>query len=104
MEPIKLILDTDIGTDIDDAIALALAMLSPELDLIGVTTVNSDTALRARIARKLIQLEGRQVPVARGIGPPLLRDQQSGQGGHEARISSLPMSRTGMNLTPGSTP
>jgi len=60
MEPIKLILDTNIGTDIDDAIALALAMRSPELDLIGVTTVNSDTALRARIARKLIQLEGRQ--------------------------------------------
>ena len=79
----KLILDTDIGTDIDDAVALALCLNSPELELVGVTTVNSDTELRARIARKLIHLSGQSVPVAIGVGPPLLRDKQHGWMGHE---------------------
>ena len=37
-KPVPIILDTDIGTDIDDAFALALVLRSPELDLLGVTT------------------------------------------------------------------
>ena len=39
-----ILLDTDIGTDIDDAFALALIVNSPELDLLGVTTVSGDPA------------------------------------------------------------
>jgi purine nucleosidase len=38
-EPLKVIIDTDIGSDIDDAFALGLAIASPELELIGITTV-----------------------------------------------------------------
>jgi hypothetical protein len=34
----KVIVDTDIGDDIDDAFALALAMRSPELEILGITT------------------------------------------------------------------
>jgi inosine-uridine nucleoside N-ribohydrolase len=49
-----VILDTDIGTDIDDAFALALIMSSPELELLGVTTVSGDTAARARLAAKFL--------------------------------------------------
>ncbi len=49
-----LILDTDIGTDVDDLIALSLILNSPELELIGVTTVYGDVALRARMVRKLL--------------------------------------------------
>ncbi len=70
---IPIILDTDIGTDIDDAFALALIIKSPELDLLGVTTVSGDTAARARIAAKLLWEEGgkwRQVPVVAGIPGP----------------------------------
>jgi hypothetical protein len=37
---IPVLLDTDIGTDIDDAFALALIIKSPEFDLLGVTTVS----------------------------------------------------------------
>ena len=48
--PIPIVLDTDIGTDIDDAFALALIMKCPELDLVGVTTVSGDTQARARLA------------------------------------------------------
>jgi len=42
----RVIIDTDIGDDIDDALALALAINSPELDIIGITTVFRNTTLR----------------------------------------------------------
>jgi purine nucleosidase len=52
----KLILDTDIGTDVDDALALGVLLGSPEVDLIGVTAVYGDTLLRARLARRLARI------------------------------------------------
>ena len=62
-----ILLDTDIGTDIDDAFALALVLESPELDLLGVTTVSGDTQARARLAAKMLWEAGRKdVPVAAG--------------------------------------
>lgn len=68
----KLIVDTDIGTYYDDAFAVLLASRSPEVDLLGVTTVYGDTNLRSRIARKVLDVAGRQdVPVFKGIGKPL---------------------------------
>lgn len=66
------LLDTDIGTDVDDAMALSLALASPELRLVGVTTVHGDAPLRARIARKLLRLGGREnIPVVAGASLPL---------------------------------
>ena len=68
-----MILDTDIGTDIDDAFALALIINSPEFELLGVTTVSGDTAARARIAAKMLWEAGgkwRQVPVVAGAPGP----------------------------------
>ena len=41
-ESIPLILDTDIGTDVDDCLALAVLLGSPEIDLLGITTVYGD--------------------------------------------------------------
>jgi len=70
---IPVILDTDIGTDIDDAFALALIINSPEFELLGVTTVSGDTATRARIAAKMLWEAGgkwRQVPVVAGAPGP----------------------------------
>ena len=46
-----VIFDTDIGTDVDDILALVLLAKAPELQLIGVTTVYGDTVLRGRIAQ-----------------------------------------------------
>jgi inosine-uridine nucleoside N-ribohydrolase len=64
---IPVILDTDIGTDIDDSWALAFLLRCPELDLKLVLTDTGDTRYRAKIAAKLLQLAGRaDVPV--GIG------------------------------------
>jgi inosine-uridine nucleoside N-ribohydrolase len=45
----KIIIDTDIGDDVDDAFALALAVKSPEFEILGVTTTFRDTELRAKI-------------------------------------------------------
>lgn len=53
-----LILDTDIGTDVDDALALSVLLGSPEFDLLGVTTVYGDTELRARVVSRLARLGG----------------------------------------------
>lgn len=74
---IPIILDTDIGSDIDDAFALALILRSPELELVAVTTVSGDTQARARLAAKLLQEAGRpEVPVAAGEpGKPLPIEQ-----------------------------
>ena len=70
--PQKIIVDTDIGTYYDDALAVLLACRSPELELLGVTTVYGDTHLRSRIARKVLNVAGRRdVPVCTGIGHPL---------------------------------
>ena len=84
--PKTIILDTDIGGDVDDAIALSLAMRSPEIHLALVTTVHADTILRARVARKLLQLDGHgEVPVAAGCDRPLLRRSAPQMDGHEGR-------------------
>jgi inosine-uridine nucleoside N-ribohydrolase len=63
----KIILDTDIGDDIDDAFALALALSSPKLQVLGVTTAWGDTDLRARLAARFLARTGHtNVPVAAG--------------------------------------
>jgi hypothetical protein len=57
-EKTPIILDCDIGTDIDDTFAVALAALSPELELRGVTTVSGDTRVRALMACRLLTAGG----------------------------------------------
>jgi purine nucleosidase/pyrimidine-specific ribonucleoside hydrolase len=64
---IRVILDTDLGDDIDDAWALAVCLGHPGIDLVGVATVWQDTQLRAAQTRKLLELAGRvDIPVAAG--------------------------------------
>ena len=68
-----VLLDTDIGSDVDDAIGLALlAGLADEIDLVAVTTVSGDTTLRARIASRLLAAAGcGHVEVCAGESLPL---------------------------------
>jgi purine nucleosidase len=64
----KIIIDTDIGTDIDDAFAVALALQSPEFRILGITTASGDTNMRARLVTRLLKETGRDdIPVAAGI-------------------------------------
>ncbi|MEP6916143.1 MAG: nucleoside hydrolase [Acidobacteriota bacterium] len=67
----KVVLDTDIGTDIDDGWALGYALKSPSFQLLGVTVSDADTPQRARLACKLLHRVGRtDVPVAVGRQTP----------------------------------
>ena len=70
----KIILDVDTGTD--DAVALMVAALSPDIELIGATTVNGNTALTNCTENSLrvfdhIGLTG--VPVHEGMAEPMVR-------------------------------
>jgi len=75
----KVLLDTDIGTDIDDAWALGLLMVSPRVELVGVTICDGNTPARAKVAVKLLHAGGMgAVPVAvgRATEPPDSVDYQ----------------------------
>jgi purine nucleosidase len=81
----QVIFDTDIGTDVDDILALGFLLGSPdEIDLLGVTTVYGDVDLRARMVRKVLQLRGKDgVAVHTGVRDPLLKLDPIYWPGHE---------------------
>src|SRR5438034_10200791 len=65
--PEKIIIDTDIGDDVDDAFAIALALRSPELQILGITTTFGDTETRAKLLDRLLGETGfPNIPVAVG--------------------------------------
>ncbi|MFP4380757.1 MAG: nucleoside hydrolase [Candidatus Sumerlaeia bacterium] len=74
---IPVILDTDIGSDIDDTWALAMLLKCPELDLRLVVSDTDDTDYRARLAARLLDVAGRtDVPVGVGINPSNLEKRE----------------------------
>ena len=67
---IPVVLDTDIGLDVDDVWALALLLRCPELDVRLITTATGDTEYRARLVARLLEIAGRtDIPI--GVGIPL---------------------------------
>jgi purine nucleosidase len=89
--PEKVILDTDIGDDIDDAFALALALRSPELQILGITTTFGDTETRAKLLDRFLAEVGRpDIPVAAGAPSPpktTLTQRRYAESGHFAKPS-----------------
>ena len=89
----KVIIDTDIGDDVDDAFAVALALRSPELSILGITTTYGDTETRAKLLDRMLGELGRQdIPVA--VGTPthatnVFTQRRYAEGGHFARPSHL---------------
>lgn len=80
----RIILDTDIGTDVDDVMAVVLAAVSPELKVEGITTVYGDVDLRSRMVVKTLRLLGREdIPVFAGSRDVLLRNREIWWLGHE---------------------
>lgn len=71
----KVLLDTDIGTDVDDAIALAYLLANPNCDLLGITTVSGEAEKRAMLASALCTVAGKEIPIFPGIENPILSDQ-----------------------------
>lgn len=80
----KILIDCDPG--IDDALALALAHGSPELEVVGVTSVGGNVGLddTTNNVLGLAEFYGMDVPVARGAGRPLVREPKAGAHVHGA--------------------
>ncbi|MCB0108772.1 MAG: nucleoside hydrolase, partial [Caldilineaceae bacterium] len=72
----KILLDTDIGSDIDDAVALAYLLAQPRCELLGITTVTGEPEKRAMIASAQCKLAGKDVPIYPGAAEPLLIAQR----------------------------
>ncbi len=70
--PQLVLRDADIGDDIDDAFALALALRSPEIKLLGITTAFGDTDLRAELVDRYLNVAacGANIPVIPGVPTP----------------------------------
>jgi len=87
----KVIIDTDIGDDIDDAFAVALALHSPEMQILGITTTFGDTEKRAKLLDRLLGEVGRSdIPVAAGVPTAPKTDftqLKYAEGGHFAKPS-----------------
>jgi purine nucleosidase len=73
---IKVLLDTDIGSDIDDALCLAYLLAQPDCELLGVTTVTGEAEKRAMLASALCKAAGKRVPIFPGCEEPFLGAQQ----------------------------
>ena len=63
----KLVIDTDVGTDVDDLFALTYAIRHPEADVRAITTVHGNTQIRGKIVRKLEGILGVDIPIIPGV-------------------------------------
>jgi purine nucleosidase len=91
LDKIPLILDTDIGSDVDDAVALAYLLRQPRCELLGITTVTGDVAKRCAIAEVLCRAAGRDdVPIHAGASSVLLVGPGQPLVPHYAAIEHLP--------------
>ncbi len=76
-DPTRVFLDTDIGSDVDDVLAVLTVLGAGDFKLLGISTVYGETERRARIARRLLELAGHgDVPVGAGVSSTLLRRKQ----------------------------
>jgi purine nucleosidase len=67
----KILFDTDIGSDIDDALALAYLLNNPKCDLLGITTVSGEPVERAMIADSICEIYSQNIPIYPGISDPI---------------------------------
>ena len=85
MSRISVLLDTDIGSNIDDALALAYLLSQPRCELLGVTTVSGQPQVRAQLADAVCQALGRpEVPIYSGAAVPLAGTQLQAEVAHAA--------------------
>lgn len=76
-DKVPILFDTDIGSDIDDAVALAYLLSQPRCDLLGVTTVTGEPMVRAQLVDAVCQSFGRKdVPIHSGAGKPMIVPQR----------------------------
>lgn len=72
----KVLLDTDIGTDVDDAVALAYLLSHPDCELLGITTVTGEADRRASLASVMCKAAGRDIPIYPGADISMSGEQR----------------------------
>jgi len=72
----KILLDTDIGTDVDDAVALAYLLCHPDCELLGITTVTGEAEKRAALASVLCKASERDIRIYPGADRPMQGEQR----------------------------
>jgi inosine-uridine nucleoside N-ribohydrolase len=82
----KILLDTDIGSDIDDAIALAYLLAQPQCELLGITTVTGEPVKRAMMASAQCKVAGKTIPIYPGAAEPLIIAQRQPQAPQAAKL------------------
>ena len=87
---IKVLLDTDIGSDIDDAVCLAYLLAQPDCELMGITTVTGEGQGRAMMASALCRLAGQDVPIHIGAEVPLIIQQRQPKAPQAAALDNWP--------------
>lgn len=87
----KILFDTDIGSDIDDAVALAYLLAQPRCELLGITTVTGEPFKRAEMASALCRAAGRsEIPIFPGAETPLVVEQQQPRAPQHAALGAWP--------------
>lgn len=71
----KIIFDTDIGSDIDDAFALSYLLNQPQCQLMGITTVSGEADKRADLCQLFVDLSQKPVSVYEGVSRPIHFDE-----------------------------
>lgn len=90
-ETVPVLFDTDIGSDIDDALALAYLLRQPRCELLGVTTVTGEPEVRARLVDAVCQAFGRkEVPIYAGADRPLLIEQRQPEAPQRTALKKWP--------------
>jgi purine nucleosidase len=99
MSKVAVLLDTDIGSDIDDAVALAYLLRKPECELLGITTVTGDVQKRAALAEAVCRAAGKpHIPIHCGRRNVLIDGPgQAGVPQYEAIAASQPKLHRGEN-------
>jgi purine nucleosidase len=89
MNTFPILFDTDIGSDIDDAVALAYLLKQPACELLGITTVSGEPEKRAELASAICHAAGRaDVPIHVGAEEPLLIAQRQAQASQHKALSA----------------
>jgi inosine-uridine nucleoside N-ribohydrolase len=86
----KVLLDTDIGTDVDDAVALAYLLSHPDCELLGITTVTGEAAKRASLASIVCKAAGKEIPIYPGAEHPMQGDQRQPVAQQAAALPNWP--------------
>ncbi|RYG23737.1 nucleoside hydrolase [bacterium] len=98
MERVPVLLDTDIGSDIDDAVALAYLLRQPRCELLGITTVTGEVEKRAALCETVCRAAGRtDIPIQLGRRDPLL------DGPGQPRVPHYDEGRDGLTGRPENT-